>query len=94
MPYGDRLGVLIERVAAIQEDLRDHRHETREQLSALTVEVRTTNGRVRKLELWQEGVRAVRAALSWRVPLMVGITSSVVSGIVVGIVLLAIGAST
>lgn len=92
MPYGDRIGALIERVSAIQSDLREHRQETREQLHELTSEVRATNGRVRKLELWQEGIRAVRAALSWRVPLIVGITSSIVSGVVVGVVLLAIGA--
>lgn len=90
----DRIGVLIERVDALRDDLREHRAETRTQLHDLTSEVRATNGRVRKLELWQEGIRAVRAALSWRVPLIVGITSSIVSGVVVGVVLLAIGAGT
>jgi len=93
-PSDDRLGAIIERVDALREDLREHRHETRQELHALTTEVRATNGRVRKLELWQEGVRAVRQSLSWRVPLIVGITSSVVSGVVVGVVLLAIGAGT
>lgn len=88
------LGLVLERVDTLRDELREHRRETRDRLDDLTTEVRTTNGRVRKLEMWQAGLQAVKAALSWRVPLIVGITSSVISGVVVGVVLLAIGGAT
>lgn len=90
----DRIGVLIERVDALRDDLREHRHETRDHLTDIGRKVDVTNGRVRDLELWREGIRAVRAALSWRVPLIVGVASSVISGVTVGVVLLVIGAGT
>lgn len=75
----------------VREDLAEHRRETREQLAAVLVEARATNGRVRALETWQATTTAVRQAFRWWVP----VASSVVSGVAVGVVLyILIGGAT
>lgn len=76
-------GEIIARLDAIATDVAEIRRQTT-----------ATNGRVQKLEVWRETVLAVRAAFSWRVPLIVGVTTSVVSGVMVGVILLVIGAQS
>jgi hypothetical protein len=43
-----------------------------EKLDDMLAEAKATNGRVRKLELWQATVQGARAAMGWVSPLLLG----------------------
>jgi hypothetical protein len=56
---------LLDTQNVILREMRDDIKETKQYASE-------TNGRVRKLELWQASVQGARAAMGWVGPLMIG----------------------
>jgi hypothetical protein len=71
----ERLGALDAKVSAKIDALQDDVVETKEQ-------VKLTNGRVSKLELWQAKVEGAKAAMNW----LPASATGVVAGVIVALV--------
>lgn len=65
------VAVILEKLHGIEEDVAEIKQQTI-----------TTNGRVTALEKWQVGVQAVKAAFSWKAPLLVGIAVAAASAVI------------
>lgn len=62
------VAVILEKLDGIEEDVAEIKAQTK-----------LTNGRVTALEKWQAGMQAVKAAFSWKAPLLVGIAVAAAS---------------
>lgn len=80
----DQVAALLAEVKAMREDVAEIKQDA---LPEIKAEVKRTNGRVTQLELWQARLEGARSAFSWVQPAIGGI----VSGVVVGLILLAVG---
>lgn len=49
--------------------------EIRGDIKEIKTEVKATNGRVTKLEMWRYGMEQVKATRSWRFPALVGLVT-------------------
>ena len=76
-----------DKVDRLHRDFRTFRAFAETELEAIKKEAMLTNGRVRMLEIAKAYADGARHAMSWTAPL----AGSVLSGIVVGIVLLVAG---
>lgn len=89
----DQAEAILAQVAAIREDvieLKGQARETREDIGEIKTQTTATNGRVKKLELWQARVEGARSVFSWVQPAI----AAIVSGLVVGVVLALIFAAS
>jgi alkylation response protein AidB-like acyl-CoA dehydrogenase len=66
-----KVDVLAEDVCEVKADLKD-----------VKVEVRVTNGRVTKLEMWRHGLEVLAAARSWVKPALIGLATGAVLTVV------------
>lgn len=83
-----QLAVLIEKVDHAEENRqRDmaavhHRiDDVQGDLGEIKAQTQETNGRVTALEKWQVSVQALKAAFSWKAPLIVGIAVAAFSAV-------------
>lgn len=88
-----QLAVLIQKVDHAEEDrkrdmgiVHSRIDEVQEDLAEIKAQTKETNGRVTALEKWRVGVDAVKAAFSWKAPLLVGIAVAASSAVIAAIV--------
>lgn len=69
-------------VLALSEEILRRLEEIHEDLKEIKAEVKTTNGRVTKLEMWRYGLEQVKATRSWRFPAAVGLVTGTTLAII------------
>ncbi|MEW6583329.1 MAG: hypothetical protein AB1416_11285 [Actinomycetota bacterium] len=60
--------------------------EIRADIREVKAEVKRTNGRVGKLELWRAGLEAIANTRGWRFPALVSVAGALTSGTVVAVI--------
>jgi hypothetical protein len=77
-PVLDALHDLATEVRGVKTDVC----EIKADLKDVKVEVKVTNGRVTRLEMWRHGLEVLAAARSWVKPAAIGVASGVVVTVV------------
>jgi hypothetical protein len=77
-PVLDALHDLATEVRGVKTDVC----EIKADLKDVKVEVKVTNGRVTRLEMWRHGLEVLSAARSWVKPAAIGVASGVVVTVV------------
>jgi hypothetical protein len=77
-PVLDALHDLAAEVREVKQDVGEMKLD----LKDVRVEVKATNGRVTRLEIWRHGLEVLAAARSWVKPALVGVASGVVVTVV------------
>lgn len=72
------VALVLERLSAMQDDISEVKigqREMKSELREVRDEVRATNGRLRKVELWRHGLEAVQTAHAWIKPALISFIS-------------------
>jgi len=81
-------------ILAAIERVREDLHEVKGDMKEVKVEVRATNGRVTKLEMWRHGLDAIKESRTGRGVVLIGVvtgTTVAVFAAIVGVVVKLLG---